>query len=44
MVKSLKLVYHIALYYSDFPLDHDEENSLYDVIIPVKQLKKVKES
>lgn len=42
MAKSLKLVHHIALYHSDFPLD-DEKSSLYDVISLSKKLKKIKE-
>lgn len=44
MAKSLKLVHHIALYHSDFPLDDDEKSSLYDVITLSESLKKIKES
>ena len=42
MAKSLKLVHHIALYHSDFPLDEDEKSSLYDVISLSKKLKRIK--
>ena len=42
MAKSLKLVHHIALYHSYFPLDDVEKSSLYDVIALSKALKKVK--
>lgn len=42
MAKSLKLVHHIALYHSDFPLDEDEKSSLYDVITLSKSLKRIK--
>ena len=44
MAKSLKLVHHIALYHSDFPIDDIEKNSLYDVISLSKSLKKIKEA
>ena len=43
MAKSLKLVHHIALYHSGFPIDDLEKNSLYDVISLSKSLKKIKE-
>ena len=43
MAKSLKLVHHIALYHSDFPIDEIEKNSLYDVISLSKSLKRIKE-
>jgi hypothetical protein len=43
MAKSLKLVHHIALYDSDFPIDEEEKSSLYDVISLSKQLKRIKE-
>ena len=43
MAKSLKLVHHIALYHSDYPLEGDEKSSLYDVISLSKSLKKIKE-
>ena len=43
MARSLKLVHHIALYHSDFPLDDDEKSSLYDVISLSKKLKRIKE-
>ena len=43
MAKSLKLVHHIALYHSDFPIEDEEKNSLYDVITLSKQLKRIKE-
>ena len=43
MAKSLKLVHHIALYHSDYPLEDIEKNSLYDVISMSKSLKKIKE-
>ncbi len=43
MAKSLKLVHHIALYHSDFPIDDIEKNSLYDVISLSMKLKKIKE-
>lgn len=43
MAKSLKLVHHIALYHSDFPIDDLEKNSLDDVISLSKQLKRIKE-
>ena len=42
IAKSLKLVHHIALYHSDFPLDGDEKSSLYDVITLSKSLKRIK--
>ena len=42
MAKSLKLVHHIALYHSDFPIDDIEKNSLYDVITLSKGLKRIK--
>ena len=32
VAKSLKLVHHIELYHSDFPIDNIEKNSFYDVI------------
>ena len=43
MAKSLKLVHHIELYHSDFPIDDIEKNSLYDVISLSKSLKRIKE-
>ena len=43
MAKSLKLVHHIALYHSDFPIEDEEKNSLYDVITLSKSLKRIKE-
>lgn len=42
MAKSLKLVHHIALYHSDFPIDDIEKNSLYDVISLSKTIKHLK--
>ena len=44
MAKSLKLVHHIALYHSDFPIEEVEKNSLYDVITLSKSLKQIKEN
>lgn len=44
MAKSLKLVHHIALYHSDFPLDSEEKASLYDVIALSRALKGVEPS
>ena len=41
MAKSLKLVHHIALYHSDFPIEDEEKNSLFDVISLSKQLKSI---
>ena len=43
MAKSLKLVHHIALYHSDYPLEDIEKNSLYDVISLSKSLKRIRE-
>lgn len=40
MAKSLQLVHDIALYQSAIPIDREEKDSLYDVIVLVKVLAK----